>query len=217
MDFHFWSVSARWTFPPNRTLLQPPKPRNGFLSNARTYRTGSSTRTSSKSNCCRMNLNSPLGNRMSRCRGGGRCRNAGDGRAAAVVRARACRNMPRRHKETTMNDTTRTGRTELPAAVQWISALSGADTANNLWSCGQALLKVLTDMNAGTVCFMGRRLSHNGEAIGRMAQCRSLPDWFGAEAGWPAGHLHRLRSGGSPYDAGTGQARRERDGGCRTS
>jgi len=61
------------------------------------------------------------------------------------------------------------------------------DTVRQFWERSETFAKALTDWNTEVTHFVTKRVSRDGEALGRVTQCRSLPEVFEVEAQWLRG------------------------------
>ena len=61
------------------------------------------------------------------------------------------------------------------------------DTIRQSWERSETFAKALTDWNTEVTHFVTKRVSRDGEALGRVTQCRSLPEVFEVEAQWLRG------------------------------
>lgn len=66
----------------------------------------------------------------------------------------------------------------------WPLGQIALDVAQQFWFQNQTVAKTLVDLNTEVADFVGQRLSQDGEAIGRMTQCRSLPEVLEVETQW---------------------------------
>ena len=61
------------------------------------------------------------------------------------------------------------------------------DAVRQFWERSETFAKALTDWNTEVTHFVTKRVSRDGEALGRVTQCRSLPEVFEVEAQWLRG------------------------------
>jgi hypothetical protein len=82
------------------------------------------------------------------------------------------------------------GKTE---KAEWLSGSAwpmdqvNLDSARQFWERSETFGKALADWNTEITHFVTKRISRSGEAVGRMTQCRSLPEVFEVEAQWLRG------------------------------
>ena len=88
-----------------------------------------------------------------------------------------------------MNESSKPDKAEMAATLVWPFGQLDADAAHQFWDSGQAVVRTWGDLNTEVTRFVGQRLSRDGEAAARMAQCRSLPEIGALEADWLQGAI----------------------------
>lgn len=63
-------------------------------------------------------------------------------------------------------------------------AKAGSDAMQRLFDRGHAVTQMLSDWNVEYNRFVVQRLARNGDTVGRLSKCESLPDIMSVEAGW---------------------------------
>src|SRR4051794_39250702 len=77
-----------------------------------------------------------------------------------------------------------------PEMAEAISGLVGpfaqasSDVTRRFCEQGQSIAKTMTEWNTEVSQFLSHRIAHNGEAIGHMTKCQSLPEIFAIQARW---------------------------------
>jgi len=59
-----------------------------------------------------------------------------------------------------------------------------SDATRRVYEQGQTVTQTMSEWNNEMSHFLSRRVARNGETIGRMAKCQSLPEVFGLQAQW---------------------------------
>jgi hypothetical protein len=59
-----------------------------------------------------------------------------------------------------------------------------SDATRRLCEQGQSVAKTLSDLNTEVSQFVTYRVARNGEAMGRLTKCQSLPEAFAIQAQW---------------------------------
>jgi hypothetical protein len=86
-----------------------------------------------------------------------------------------------------MSDFGRTEKAEQSSRSAWPMDQINLDSANQFWQRSEVFAKALADWNTEFTHFVTKRISRSGEAVGRVTQCRSLPEVFEVEAQWLRG------------------------------
>jgi hypothetical protein len=71
--------------------------------------------------------------------------------------------------------------------AEWMSSLierrsSGA--TRRVCEQGQTVTQTMSEWNTELSHFVSRRVARNGETIGRLTKCQTLPEVFGIQAQW---------------------------------
>jgi len=75
---------------------------------------------------------------------------------------------------------------EFPGSA-WPMDQVNLGTVRQFWERSETFANALTDWNTEVTHFVTKRVSRDGEALGRVTQCRSLPEVFEVEAQWLRG------------------------------
>jgi hypothetical protein len=97
-----------------------------------------------------------------------------------------------------MSEFGKTERAEQFLRLTWPMNQVSLDSARQFWERSETFGKALADWNTEITHFVTKRISRSGEAVGRVTQCRSLPEIFEVETQW----LH------GAFDDYFGEARR---------
>jgi hypothetical protein len=86
-----------------------------------------------------------------------------------------------------MSEFGKTERAEQFLRLTWPMNQVNLDSARQFWERSETFGKALADWNTEITHFVTKRISRSGEAVGRVTQCRSLPEVFEVEAQWLRG------------------------------
>lgn len=86
-----------------------------------------------------------------------------------------------------MSDFGKTERAEQSSRPGWPMDQVNLDSAHQFWERSETFAKALAEWNTEITHFLTKRISRSGEAVGRVTQCRSLPEVFEVEAQWLRG------------------------------
>jgi hypothetical protein len=83
-----------------------------------------------------------------------------------------------------MNDATKTEMIEVISGLAGPFAQASSDATRRFYEQGQTVAKTMSEWNTEVSHFLSRRVARNGEAIGSMTKCQSLPEIFSIQARW---------------------------------
>jgi hypothetical protein len=86
-----------------------------------------------------------------------------------------------------MTDFGKAEKTERFSGSAWPMDQVDSASARQFWERSETFAKALADWNTEITHFVTKRVSRDGEALGRVTQCRSLPEVFEVEAQWLRG------------------------------
>ena len=83
-----------------------------------------------------------------------------------------------------MDDIGRSDRAEVvPDFVTSLTQVT-SDATRRVCEQGQTVTQTMSEWNTEVSHFLGRRVTRNGETIGRMTKCQNLPEVFAIQAQW---------------------------------
>jgi hypothetical protein len=86
-----------------------------------------------------------------------------------------------------MTDFGKAEKTERFSGSAWPMDQVDSASARQFWERSETFAKALADWNTEITHFAAKRISRSSEAVGRVTQCRSLPEVFEVEAQWLRG------------------------------
>ena len=86
-----------------------------------------------------------------------------------------------------MSDFGKTERAEWFPASAWPMDQVNVASAHQFWERTETFAKALTEWNAEITHFVTKRISRSSEAVGRITQCRTVPEALEVEAQWLRG------------------------------
>jgi hypothetical protein len=86
-----------------------------------------------------------------------------------------------------MSDFGNTERAEWFSGSAWPMDQVNLVSAHQFWERTETFAKALTDWNTEITHFVTKRISRSGEAVGRIAQCRTVPEVLEVETQWLRG------------------------------
>jgi hypothetical protein len=86
-----------------------------------------------------------------------------------------------------MSDFGKTEKAEWVSSSMWPLDQVNLASAHRFWERTETFAKALADWNTEIAHFVTKRISRSGEAVGRVTQCRSLPEVWEVEAQWLRG------------------------------
>ena len=81
----------------------------------------------------------------------------------------------------------KTERAEQSSRPAWPMDQGNLDPAREFWQRTETLAKALTEWNTEITHFVTKRISRGSEAVGRITQCRTVPEALEVEAQWLRG------------------------------
>jgi phasin protein len=83
-----------------------------------------------------------------------------------------------------MDGVRKTELTDIISGLAGPFAQAGSDATRRFCEQGQSIAKTMAEWNTEMSYFLSHRVARNGEAIGSMTKCQSLPEIFSVQARW---------------------------------
>jgi hypothetical protein len=83
-----------------------------------------------------------------------------------------------------MDEVRKTEMTEMISGLAGPFAQAGSDATRRFCEQSQSIAKTMAEWNTEMSHFLTHRVARNGEAIGSMTKCQSLPEIFSIQARW---------------------------------